>query len=171
MEVVTYLHAILCPLEDGWRGGAGAGMRSDARGQRHEAITASVNAQMAWNQRQQSHLFSPGCGSCTWCLPSWWALSSLDLNRSDSGPPLLQSADRRLKGAGSDGRQRPAPPRFSQSHRRGSLVDAWWHLNVNHQSIRGRKCLFLITALYIIYYYYNLNRFQWHFPENVDNGT
>lgn len=33
-----YLHprCPLLPLEDGWRGGAGAGMRSDARGQRHD---------------------------------------------------------------------------------------------------------------------------------------
>lgn len=52
-------------------------------GQRHEAITALVDALTDWNQRQNSHLFSPGCGSCTWCWSSWCPLSTLDLTRSD----------------------------------------------------------------------------------------
>lgn len=37
----SYLCAILYwPLQDGWGGGAGAGMQSDAQGQKHETIIA-----------------------------------------------------------------------------------------------------------------------------------
>lgn len=92
------------------------------RGQRYEAITALVNAQIGWNQRRESHLFSPGCGSCTWCLSSWWPLSSLDLNRSDSSQTagLLSSRARTDGWRGRAQMEDKAPPlRDSANHTAG----------------------------------------------------
>lgn len=62
--------------------------------------------------------------------------------RPSSPPERGQTAE----GAGSDGRESRAPPRFSQSHRRGSLVDSRRHVNV----IQNRKYLFLFLIYYKI---------------------
>lgn len=87
--------------------------------------------------------------------------------RPSSSPERGQTAE----GGGLRERESRAPPRFSQSHRRGSLVDDLRHLNVIPQSgIRTRKYFFLFIIYYMLLLYAT-NGFLWNFSENFDNGT
>lgn len=94
MFFLSYLRVFLYwPLQDGWGGGAGAGMQSDAQGDRNMKrsfhwFPIKKKQLMAVNTfwyPSKAHLFSLGSGFCTWCCSSCWPLSTLDffIYRSD----------------------------------------------------------------------------------------